>query len=360
MKQRVSLKDIAERAGVHPTTVSMALRDHPRLPEATRTRIKKIAAEMGYTPDPALSALVQYRSRAFRRRNPPVIAYVTHWSGLTGWKKVLCHPDFHEGARVRAEDLGYRLEHFSLRESGMTPARMSKMLLTRGIRGVILSSFEHPYERLELDWDHFVAVRIDLQPVWPPLHVITNNHLQIMRCGLERVRELGYRKPAAVYGSGWSSRVEELWDVGYTWEESKLPSDRRVPPFLFDTASAAPRRHRFPAWFEKHRPDVLLGPNREVMERVREMGLKVPGDVAVADIFLERQDPFYAGMVHNSLEVGAKAVEILSGMIINNQFGLPSIPIRTDINGTWFDGPSCPDRSVGAPVAVSEKTPRAR
>ena len=335
----------------------MALRDHPRLPERTRIRIKKIAVEMGYTPDPALSALVQYRNEASRRRNPPVIAYVTDWSDLTGWKNVLCHPDFHEGARVRAEELGYKLEHFSLRESGMTPARMSKILHTRGIRGVILSSFEHPVERLELDWDHFVAVRIDLQPAWPPLHIITNNHLQIMRCGLGRVRELGYRKPAAVYGDDWSSHVEELWDVGYAWEESKLPPDRRVPPFLFDPAVAASRCDHFPGWFEKHRPDVLLGPNRNVMERVEEMGLKVPDDVAVADIFLERRDSFFAGIVHNSLEVGAKAVEILSGMVINNQFGIPGIPIRTDINGTWFDGPSCPDRSVGASLAVAEKHP---
>jgi LacI family transcriptional regulator len=348
MEQRVSLKDIAERAGVHATTVSMALRNHPRLPERTRTRIKKIATEMGYTRDPALSALVQYRNEAFRRRNPPVIAYVTDWSDLTGWKKALCHPDFHEGARMRAEELGYKLEHFSLRESGMTPARMSKILQTRGIRGVILSSFEHPVERLELDWDQFVAVKIDLQPVWPPLHVITNNHLQIMRSGWERVREFGYRKPGAVYGDDWSSHVKELWDVGYAWEESKLPRDCRVPPFLFGSGVGASRRHRFPAWFEKYRPDVLLGPNREVMEQVEEMGLRVPDDVAVADIFLERRDAFFAGIVHNSLEVGAKAVEILSGMVINNQSGIPGIPIRTDINGTWFDGPSCPDQSVGA------------
>ena len=356
MEQRVSLKDIAERAGVHPTTVSMALRDHPRLPEHTRTRIKKIATEMGYTRDPALSALVQYRNQAFRRRNPPVIAYVTHWSGLTGWKNVLCHPGFYEGARVRSEDLGYKLEHFSLRESGMTPARMSKILLTRGIRGVILSSFQRPYERLELDWKNFSAVRIGLQPVWPPLHVITNNHLQIIRSGMEQVRRMGYRRPAAVYGDDWSSHVEDIWDIGYTWEESKLPSGSRIPPFLFDPAIAAPRRHRFPAWFEKHRPDVLLGPNRIVMERVEEMGLEVPGDVAVADIFLERQDPFFAGVVHNSIEVGAKAVETLSGMVINNQLGIPNIPIRTGINGTWFGGPSCPDQSVRASVAVSEKS----
>ena len=74
MERRVSLKDVANVAGVHPTTVSMALRNHPRIPEATRSRLKKLAEEMGYTRDPALVALVEYPIRstaANRRRSSP-------------------------------------------------------------------------------------------------------------------------------------------------------------------------------------------------------------------------------------------------------------------------------------------------
>ena len=45
-----------------PTFFKM-FRNHPRLPEATRLRIQKLATEMGYTPDPFLRALVSYRGR---------------------------------------------------------------------------------------------------------------------------------------------------------------------------------------------------------------------------------------------------------------------------------------------------------
>jgi DNA-binding LacI/PurR family transcriptional regulator len=47
----VSLKDIADRAGVTGAAVSMALRGNPRIGAARRREIKDIAAEMGYKPN---------------------------------------------------------------------------------------------------------------------------------------------------------------------------------------------------------------------------------------------------------------------------------------------------------------------
>jgi LacI family transcriptional regulator len=43
-------KDVAERAGVSPPTVSRALNDHPSIPVVTRDKIKRIARELGYVP----------------------------------------------------------------------------------------------------------------------------------------------------------------------------------------------------------------------------------------------------------------------------------------------------------------------
>lgn len=48
---RVTSRDVARLAGVSQPTVSRALRNNPRVPEATRARIREAARALGYVPD---------------------------------------------------------------------------------------------------------------------------------------------------------------------------------------------------------------------------------------------------------------------------------------------------------------------
>jgi LacI family transcriptional regulator len=50
-KERVTLKDIAERAGVTVNSVSRALRGHKSISEVTKEKVRAIAKELGYIPD---------------------------------------------------------------------------------------------------------------------------------------------------------------------------------------------------------------------------------------------------------------------------------------------------------------------
>lgn len=60
----VTIKDIAERAGVSFSTVSKALRDSPLVQNKTKQHILSIAEEMGYQPNIAARSLVSRRSGA--------------------------------------------------------------------------------------------------------------------------------------------------------------------------------------------------------------------------------------------------------------------------------------------------------
>ena len=58
----VSLKTIAEKCGVSTATVSKALNGQKDIGEETRSRIKKVAEELGYFPNAAARALKTRRS----------------------------------------------------------------------------------------------------------------------------------------------------------------------------------------------------------------------------------------------------------------------------------------------------------
>jgi len=59
----VSIKDIAQAAGVSHSTVSRALGDSPLVKAETKAHIKRLAQEMGYTPDAIARSLVTRQTR---------------------------------------------------------------------------------------------------------------------------------------------------------------------------------------------------------------------------------------------------------------------------------------------------------
>ena len=354
-ERRVTLADIAREAGVHVTTVSLALRNHPRLPEGTRLRIQKLAQQRGYTPDPWLRALVAYRGQVVPRRNPPTLAYVTNWNTRWGWKEVTAHPDFFAGALAKAKELGYNLEHFWLREPGLTHGRLNRILYARGINGVIIASHMREIDvELQFDWKHLSGVKIDYFPHKPELHNVTNNQFDVIRLAMQKVIAAGYRRIGFVMHRGWDHSVDHLWTAGFLCEQQNLAPKERVPAHIFPgpvpverwfkeskadvTTDPAP----FEAWYGKYRPEVIISKAAFVLPQLQRMGLRIPRDVAFVDVFLDEFDGQTAGVRQNHETVGALAVEILAGQLQHNKYGVPEIPTTTFVEGTWFDGASCP------------------
>jgi LacI family transcriptional regulator len=56
--KRVTILDVAERAGVHPATVSRALSRPERVSTATREKVEKVAQELGFKPNRAARSLI--------------------------------------------------------------------------------------------------------------------------------------------------------------------------------------------------------------------------------------------------------------------------------------------------------------
>lgn len=354
--RRVTLSDIAAKAGVHVTTVSLAMRNHPRLPQKTRDRIQQLAAELGYKPDPVLQALVAYRGKVMERRNPPTLAYLTNWSTRLGWQKVTAHPEFHAGATAKAKELGFNLEHFWMGEPGLTHTRMSKILQTRGINGLIIASHRRETDvALHFDWSAFSAVKIDYFPHEPELHNVTNDQCNVIRLAMRKVIERGYKRIGCIMHRGWDHSVDNLWTAGYLTEQSLLGRPDQIPMLVFPEAEpvdawmAESKDHvevppnAFAKWFKKYRPEVIISKKSFVEKCFADQNLRAPEDVAFVDVFLDKFDGTTAGVRQNHHTVGELAVEVLAGQLHHNKYGVPEIPTTTYVEGTWFDGASCPE-----------------
>ncbi|HEY4246467.1 MAG TPA: LacI family DNA-binding transcriptional regulator [Lacunisphaera sp.] len=356
---RVTLSDIARKAGVHVTTVSQALRNHPSIATATRERLQALALEMKYRPDPFLRSLVAYRTRHSAGDKMPTLAYVTNWHTRWGWKKVAAHSGFFAGAEAKATELGFRLEHFWLHEPGLTQKRLAETLAARRIDGVIIASHSRELgDQLQLDWEHLSAVKIDYFPHEPRLHNVTNNQCNIIRLAMRRLMGLGYRRMGFVVHRGWDHAVDNNWTAGYLTAQQELAPTDRLPAHVFPEmhpvsrwfhetdASVRADSDPFRNWLDRHRPDVVIAKAAYVLPLIREMGLKIPQDIAFADLFLEESRGSIGGVRQNHDRVGATAVEIVAGQLQHHKFGIPTIPIKTYVDGTWFDGASCPPRNL--------------
>ena len=160
MPKRVTMKEVAAKAGLSTSTVCRALKLDPQIPAATRDRVKKIAAALGYRPDPLLSAFAQRRRGKIAGSEITTLAYITSFQTADEWMQNPFYAPMFEGSSDQALRNGYRLEHFWLKEPGMTGERLSRILYNRGIAGVCIAPTPAASSRMRLDWDRFSCVTI--------------------------------------------------------------------------------------------------------------------------------------------------------------------------------------------------------
>jgi LacI family transcriptional regulator len=342
MPEKATLQDVARQAGVHRTTVSLALRDHPRIPAETRARVKAVAARLGYQINPLVAALMQSR-RLGRPVKHVTLAYVTNYPTRYGWKP-LHHdrPDFFPGAVARARELGYTLEDFWLAEPGMTPARFCDILTARGIHGLIIGRLPPGQSSLDLDWSRFSCVALGMTLRAPVLHHVTENHFDTVWQAMQRCLERGYRRVGFVFSEANDSpRVGDRWLGAYLRQQLAFPAKDRLPVCPAIPAGEAD----FARWFERHRPDALITTHaRPVLAWLKKMGVRVPADLGLVHLEgLPEGD--CAGVRYDPAQIGALAVEMLVGLLHRNESGVPSAnQHEVLLTGEWCDGRTLPPR----------------
>jgi len=343
--RQITLRDIAGKTGVSVMTVSRALRNHPALCPETRARILQMAERLGYRPNPMVSALMRYR----RTRQPAptelTLAFITGFETREGWREPPTNREFFEGAAARAHHHGFHLEEFWLREPRMTAQRLSQILYTRNVLGLLIAPLPVPQGHLRLHWDKFSAVALGHSLAWPALNRVVDQQFQSIRLGWHHLKKLGYRRPGLALRASSDQGVQHHWTGGFLVEQQTLPASERVPVFVVPDREW--QEAAFHQWVQAHHPEVILSPHEEIPDWLRRLGLEVPHDVGFMHLNCPDTSGSYAGIYHNGREVGAAAVDLLVDMLHRNERGIPRLPKWILVEAAWCQGGTLRARKVG-------------
>ncbi len=332
---RPTQRDIAKACGVSQMTVSLALRNSPRITEDVRQAILRVANELGWRPDPMLKALMAYRHRDCNRLNRATVAWLTNWSKPKEWQHE--HPvyaEYFQGALSRSKELGYTIEEFWLNERGMTPKRMGDILRTRNIYGILLPPQPKTNTSLDLAWEHFAAVTFGFTLAEPVLHVATNNHFRSASLAVRELYKLGYRRVGIILNQRYDARVGYAWMAGCMMEQKCFATHDTIPVNSVSSFSREELEH----YIENQKPDVILTNFWDTPKWLKDLGMAVPEDIGLAFLSVTERGSGYAGVNENSFEIGKAAMDLLHTTIQCNDFGIPRSPRSIMIDGTWVEG----------------------
>lgn len=333
IKPRITQRDIALAARVSNAAVSLALRESPSIPLATRQHIKQVALKLGYVPDPMLASLAAYRMR----QRPS--AYKCNIAWINGWPDpdVMHRPDwdfsdYYIGAQERAKEFGYNIEEIRLKDIAFKPKRLEKILLSKGITGLLLPPSFRAGGRLVIDFSHFSAVRFGMSYQYPLLHTVMNAQYRTALNTFQIVSARGYQRVGIILDKDLDSRTSLNFLGGFLAGQSVIEKECRVAPFYPVSASAG----ELAGWIRKNRIDAVIGLGRWPILQ------KAAVKVGYADMALVRSEKQISGMYQNSRRIGIAAVDFLVGMMRSNQTGIPDEATEILIKSQWLPGRTLP------------------
>jgi DNA-binding LacI/PurR family transcriptional regulator len=342
--QPVNLQTIAQATGYHRTTVSRALNNDLRIAAATVAAIRAAAERLGYRPNPLVASMMSQRARRTRRSAVGNIAVVIS-ARSADWRTVhYVVRAYAEGAMARIADRMFRAETFWLGGlGGVSPARLTQILYSRGIAGICLTPMSEPITRLELNWDRFASAAIGYTLASPALHRACHHQYRGMRLALEQLSSLGYRRIGFLIPPELSRRVDENWLAAFITYRHLHPEFHLS---LFHQALRDPQQ--LGRWIRTGKLEVCISPAVDGARSVLAAGLRIPDDVAYVSLAWNAAIPNYAGVDQRSVDVGAAAVDLIVAQLQRNERGIPSLPRTLLIEGSWVDGPSVPRRQTPA------------
>lgn len=273
---KLTIKDIAELAGVSPSTISIVLNNKAGVSAKTRERVLKIVKEFHYTPNQVARSLVQRRSRCIGMVIPNTHNYSVF-------------PELAWGVDEVLKQHGYSLSLISTDDDPELEAQEIENAKARGIDGIITSSavIGTPYLPQLVEEGYPVIALLRRVYDCPKLEYVIVDHFKGGYLAAEHVIRMGHTKLGILRGPAnlcpGLERYQGTYQAASDYGISLYPELIRQGTFSQDFGYEAAAEmlgldlERRPTALVCGNDDLALG----AFEAILDAGLEVGDDIAV-------------------------------------------------------------------------------
>jgi len=328
MPHKVSLKDIARRAGLSTATVSLALRNEGTTSSRTRERVQLIAKEMGYRPNPLLASLA---ARQFRSPESvgqlPLVFLSTQARNQDGGS-------VYSAARAAAMELGYSMD--LINPTAYTSAEnLSRTLYNRGVGGIILGALEGVHRLPALDWDLFSVLSCGRNNYSEHFHTVRPSILRDTATAWNQLQKLGYGQIAPVFREGSLYRSDNEARLAAILACQHREASDALPVIEWNPLKPG----CFVEYLERFTPECILVNDASVREEMKALVGEGMDTLPIVTLDLEANEVEGApGILIRMDKISKVCVDLLSDMIRHGQKGLPSLKQEILVESDWVPG----------------------
>lgn len=344
MEKRSPLNTIAELLNVSKMTVSRALREGTSVTPELRAKVREAADRLGYQPDSRISQVMRAVRSAESAGYRETLAFI--WAGRsTKREDRALFDEEYEGARRRAQQLGYKLEEFRLAGESPNGSALSKILRSHGIRGVLIAprgrGRAHPH--LRLDWKAFSCVLLGQSLANAGLARVQHDYDADCALTLRRLKRMNYKRIGLVMSRSMDERSSRVIRSAFVSSHSLSFPEAENLAFLADRHDPKALKK----WIAGQKPDALAVHFEKPFPQWEQIRRAAPG-LAIASLNWNKNQPEIAGIDQYRSAVGEQAIDLLLLCLEVGKFGLDPLAPAIKVSGSWRDGASArPGESSG-------------
>ena len=312
-RNKVTIYDVAEKAGVSRQTVSRVLNNRQDVSFETRKRVQDIITDLGYHPSAVAQSLSRHKSY--------IIGVVTAGLRFIGPSRTL------SGITSKAEELGYGLllkELASFSSNNVEP--LLHWFISHQVDGIIWAAPEIEDNR---NWLHEALDKIDIPIIFLTMEeqkevtIVTTDNFNGAKIATEHLLNQGCKKVGHVAGplDWWEARQRKMG-----WEAALIDAGMQVDDQMWTQGnwSSKSGRNAFLELVDKFQgmDGVFVGNDQmalSILQTAQEIGIKIPQDLSVVGFDGIADSEFYypplTTVSQNQNELGNIAIAELVAQI---------------------------------------------